>query len=104
MNYHEQLERAYEVIEYAAEHKTPVELPDDIRLETVMRGPGHFLIKGLYWIDDERNVYQAVLEPATRRTHDYLPGMYLWGTNNLDGMSSGDTSMIRKENRYKTII
>jgi len=104
MNYYEQLNKMYEAVEYAAEHRAPVVLPDDIRLELEMRGSGHLRIKNLYWLDEQRNVYQAILEPAVHKSHDYLPGMYLWGTNNLDGMSSGDVSMIRKENRYKTII
>ena len=50
----------YEAIEEAVREKKPVKIPDGIILKTGYAPTGTtFTIPGLYWMDEERNIYEA---------------------------------------------
>lgn len=97
-------ERLYEVIEEAVREKKQIRIPDGITLKTGYAPTGTtFTIPGLYWMDEERNIYEAWMQIEYRQS-DMFPGLYVSGSRTPDGLSSGITSMFNKENRYKTMI
>lgn len=101
MNKKEQL---YEAIEEAVREKKQVSIPNGILLKTGYAPTGTtFTIPELYWMDEERNIYEAWMQIEYRHA-DMFPGLYVSGSRTPDGLSSGITSMFRKENRYKSII
>lgn len=98
--------KLYEMIEKAAQENLPVDFPVDVNpLLQVGSAPtgATFAIPGLYWMDEKRNVYQPWLQ-MEKRPNLLVPALYIAGTCTLDGFSSGDTSMLLPECRYKTII
>lgn len=100
MNYNERL---YEAIEEAVRENKPVKLPDGIILKTGYAPTGiTFTIPGLYWMDEERNIYEAWIQIEYRQS-DMFPGLYVSGSRTPDGLSSGITSTFHKECRYKSI-
>ena len=103
----EELYKLYEMIEKAVKEDAPIQFPEGVfpvlQVGIVPTGPT-FTIPGLLWMDEERNIYQAWLQMETRRKDNYMVGLYVRGSKCPDGKSSGDLSMIKPENRYKTII
>ena len=103
----EETEKLYDAVETAVKEKKPLEFPAYVfpvlQVGVAPTGPT-FTIPGLLWMDDERNIYQAWMQIEFRSKSADLPGLYVVGTKNPDGHSSGDVSMIKKENRYRTII
>ena len=97
-------ELLYEAVEAAVANKTSVAFPADahptLEVNNSPTGPA-FVVPGLYWMDDCRNVYEVWLQIEQRGV---LSELYVSGTRTLDGMSSGDASMIRPECRYQTMI
>lgn len=61
---------------------------------------GQYSLDGVYWSDGEE-LFSVFMEIRNRR-REMLPGLYVIGTYTPDGFSSGDLTMIRKENRYFT--
>lgn len=99
-------EQLYEMIEQAVLENRPVVFPQDVYpLLQVCHAPTGptFTIPELYWIDEDRNVYRAWMQIEYRRK-DMFAGLYVKGTCTLDGFSSGDTSMLRPECRYRTLL
>lgn len=95
-----QLYEVYEAIEEAVREKKQVKIPEGILLKTGYAPTGTtFTISELYWVDEERNIYEAWMQIEYRKS-DMLPGLYVSGSRTLDGLSSGITSVFRKENRY----
>lgn len=88
----------YEAIETAAKTGKPVELPCGTELKTIMRWDRRFLVEDLLWLDERGVACQAVLEPECRNGM-ILPGMYVVMCVTEDGLSSGNTTVFRKENR-----
>lgn len=100
-------ERLYKAIEESARTKKPIhiDLKEGNYLRLLMISDKKFLVEDLLGLDDRKNVCQAVLEAGfEKRSGLILPGLYVAGHNNLDGSASGRTNMIRKENRYQSII
>lgn len=100
------LEKLYSRVEAAAENKEPLHLDyeeaAELRVQTIASPTGiHILITNLYWRDEDNNIYQAILEPATGK---YGAGLFVCGNWTLDGFSSGQTNMFRKNLRYHTSI
>lgn len=107
MTYSSETEKKlYEMIEKAAQENLPVVFPVDchpmLQVGSAPTGTT-FTIPGLYWIDEKRNVYQPWLQ-IEKRSNCLVPEFYIAGTCTLDGFSSGDTSMLRPECRYKTLL
>lgn len=99
-----ELDKLCEMIETAVKAKCPIIFPEGIYpVLQVSAGPT-FTIPRLAWIDESRNVYQAFMRIEFHSHREMLPGLYVVGTRTLDGRSSGDLSMIKKENRYRSII
>jgi len=97
-------EELYIAIEKAVREEEQVKLPNGILLKTGCAPTGTtFTIPGLYWMDEERNIYEAWMQIEYRQS-DLLPGLYVCGSKTPDGLSSGNVKMFRKENRYKSII
>ena len=102
-------ERLYQAIEEAAMHDKAVILPDDIDvlLPCTMMGHGTFRVEGLYWIDEQRNIYQARLGHRPRSIAGgglFISEIYVDGNCAPDGFSSDRTDMFCPENRYYTQI
>lgn len=98
------IQTLYKAIEEAVREKKPVKILDGIILKTGYAPTGTtFTIPGLYWMDEERNIYEAWMQIEYRQS-DIFPGLYVLGSRTPGGLSSGITSMFRKENRYKSII
>lgn len=98
-------ERLYEMIEEAVKTKNRIRIDmqkgDTLRL--IMVNDTKFLVEDLYWMDERRNVYRAVLEAGFEKQKGFVfSGMYVYGNQMLDGFHSGRTTMFRKENRYHT--
>ena len=103
----EQQELLYQVIEKAAQEHKPVIFPEGVYpiLQTGRHSGGlTFTIPGLLWMDARRNIYEAWMVMEQRRRDGIEPELYVHGSKSLDGLSSGDTSMFRAENRYRSII
>ena len=101
----EETEKLYDAVEAAVQNKKALVFPANVYpILRVGRAPTGttFTIPGLLWMDDERNIYQAWMQIEVE--FNSLPGLYVVGTKNPDGLSSGDVSVIKKENRYRTII
>ena len=99
-------ENLLEAIEEAVTNDKPVRFPEEPQPTlTVCSSPtgSAFRVERAYWVDENRNVYNVWLQIQHRRGEPF-PGLYVVGTVALDGASSGNTSIIRKENRYHTII
>ena len=103
----EELEKLYDAVETAVQEKKRLQFPENVfpvlQVGIAPTGPT-FTIPGLLWMDDERNIYQAWMQIELHGKRADLPGLYVVGTKSPDGFSSGDISMIKKENRYRTII
>ncbi len=95
----------YEIIENAVKNKVSVNFQDiQTTLQVGSTSTGAtFTIPELYWQDEKGNVYQAWMQIYYQKKH-IVPGLYVVGSNTLDGFSSGDLSMIKSEFRYKTKI
>ena len=103
----EETKKLYDAVEAAVQNKKSLEFPANVfpvlQVGVAPTGPT-FSIPGLLWMDDERNIYQAWMQIEFNPKRADLPGLYVVGTKNPDGLSSGDASVIKKENRYRTII
>ena len=104
----EQQKLLYEMIEKAVQEKLPIVFPDNVypvlQVGQSSTGPT-FTIPGLFWIDEQRNIYEAWMQMEICRKGSWIvPGLYVKGFACPDGFSSGDTSMFCAENRYKSII
>lgn len=95
----------YEDIERSAKEHTPLyNFGSETSVTPLFSSSGQiFLINDLFWIDEHRNVYRAIIEPQFHKK-DIKCGMYVFGSMTLDGFSSGKTDMFRKENRYSSIL
>lgn len=99
------MEELYEAIEKAAAQRSKVTFPKESIGKELRIGDDHcFFVPGLYWMDELRNVYVARLEMNVTGKDLWSVGLYVAGSTALDGRSSGDTSMFRKENRYRSVI
>lgn len=98
--------KLYDAIEVAVKDDAPVRFPVDVsfclQVGTAPIGPT-FTAPDLFWSDENGNVYQAWMQ-IEYRYGDVLPGFYVKGTRTLDQLTSGKTSMIRPENRYRSKI
>ena len=64
-----------------------------------------FTIPGLFWMDEQRNMYIPFMKMEFRSKDDpYGPGLYVVGSKGPDGRSSGIVSMFTAENRYQTVL
>ena len=101
----EELEKLYDAVETAVQKKKALVFPEKVfpilQVGAAPTGPT-FTIPGLLWMDDERNIYQAWMQIELE--YNSLPGLYVVGTKTPDGISCGNVSVIKKENRYRTII
>lgn len=103
----EQQAKLYEMVETAVATKQAILFPPNIypilQVGRSSTGPT-FTIPGLLWMDDQRNIYEAWMQIEVHRKDLWSTGLYVKGSKCPDGKSSGDLSMIKPENRYKTII
>lgn len=100
MNY---LEKYYEMIENAVAENSDIYLPlTDKYLNLKLISSTKMLVTDLFWIDEKRNIYCPVLEVLSGKSG--LPALKVSISTTLDGFSSNDLSMFKKENRYTTII
>ena len=86
----------YAAVEKSVATKSQLIFPEEVIGYSITVGSNYYLLPDLFWMDERRNVYQVWL-----RAED---GLRVVGSCTPDGMSSGDLSMIKQENRYKTII
>lgn len=103
----EQIEKLYDAVETAVKEKKPLEFPVNVfpvlQVGVAPTGPT-FSIPELLWMDEQRNIYQAWMQIEFKPKRADMPALYVVGTKNPDGLSSGDVSVIKKENRYRTVI
>ncbi len=93
----------YAVVEKAVATKSEIRFPEAIKGYSIDVMQNDFLLPELYWMDENRNVYQVWCRIETRSRLGE-PGLFVVGSVTLDGFSSGDLSMIIPENRYTSII
>ena len=100
----EQQAKLYEMVETAVAKKQAIVFSPS--LNPVLQVYGNtFTIPGLLWMDEQRNMYTPFLKMEFRSKDDpCVPGLYVMGSRCPDGRSSGNVSMFKAENRYKTII
>ena len=102
MSFKEQ-RRLYDIIEKAVCENKPIVFPEDLhpllQVDSTPTGP-IFKIPDLLWRDKKRNLYRAWMEMRYRSKDISSSGLYVVGSVSLDGSSTDDTSMFRKENRY----
>lgn len=96
-------ERLYEIIEEAARTKNPIQLkPEEgemLRLSMFTNTKA--LVEDLYWQDERKHIYQAVVEAGFERNGDFFTaGFYVCGNQCLEGFGSGRTTIFRVNNRY----
>lgn len=96
------LEKLYEAIEYAVINNKPVKFFDEDteKLQLKMLPGQRLLITNLYWTDQNRNIYNPILEAQYRAEHN-IAQLYVTGNMELNNTTSGRTWMFVKENRYK---
>ncbi len=91
------LEQFYEAIESAVAEKRNVRFPDALIGQYLRVGDSScgftYTLPCLLWLDSKNNPCEAWMM-IDRQGNFYVAGMMT-----LDGFSSGDTSMFRKENR-----
>lgn len=106
------MEKLYDIIETAVLNDSFIRFPNDVDMllaNGVIRSRGiaangmTYTIDGIYWTDKNRNIYSPLLQYAIYRKSP-IPELEVIGTFSPDGMSSGVTSMIKKENRYHSIL
>ena len=106
MSFKEQ-RRLYEMIEKAVAEKTPIIFPEGLhpflQVDSTPTGP-LFKIPNLLWRDKKRNLYRAWMQMRYRSKDICSSGLYVVGSVTLDGSSSDDISMFRKENRYFIVL
>ena len=99
-------EKLYEAIEEAARTKSRIRLEiegEQDRIRFRMVSDTKLLVEDLFWMDEHRNVYRAIVEAGfENRKGLILPGFYVCGNSCLDGSGSGKTNMFRKENRFQS--
>ena len=103
----EEVDLFYSVVEEAVKNRKPVEM---YKIDTIIRESDFFLFgrgvngllftfNGLKWVEDGR-IYRCLIQPQIRG-NDLLP---VWipviSVDDRTFSSSGDLSMIKKENRY----
>ncbi len=96
-------ERLYEIIEEAARTKKPIQLkPEDSEFfRLTMYTNTKALVEDLYWQDERKHIYQAVVEAGFERNSGFFTtGFYVCGNQCLEGFGSGRTNMFRQNNRY----
>lgn len=102
MSFKEQ-RRLFDIIEKAVFENKPIVFPEDLhpllQVDFTPTGP-IFKIPDLLWRDRKRNLYRAWMEMRCRSKDISSSGLYVVGSVSLDGSSTDDTSMFRKENRY----
>lgn len=96
-------EKYYAAIEKAVMDDKQIILPNGEGLRLIMVSQTKLIAEGLHWMDKQRNIYVPMLEVQFRSKFG-VPGIYVVGSVALDGFSSGDISMFRKEKRYQSII
>lgn len=106
------MKKLYEAVERAVINRTFIRFPCDIDMLLVngaIRSRGiaangmTYTIDGIYWMDEKRNIYSPLLQYSFYKESP-IPELKVIGTFAPDGLSSGITSMIKKENRYHCII
>lgn len=93
----------YAVVETAVATKCEIRFPETIKGYSIDVMQNDFVLPELYWMDENRNVYQVWCRIETRSRMGE-PGLFVVGSVTLDGFSSGDLSMVTLEKRYRTIV
>lgn len=103
----EEVDLFYSVVEEAVKNRKPMEM---YKIDTIIRESDFFLFgrgvngllftfNGLKWVEDGR-IYRCLIQPQIRE-NELLP---VWipviSVDDRTFSSSGDLSMIKKENRY----
>ena len=106
MSFKEQ-RRLYEMIEKSVAEKTPIVFPMGLcpvlQVDPTLTGPV-FKIPNLLWRDKKKNLHQALMEIRYPSKDMRSCGLYVVGSVSLDGSSTDDTSIFRKEHRYFTVF
>lgn len=90
----------YETIEKSAQDNRPIFCNG---MQILMLSDGNFRVENYFWMDENRNIYRAILKPKLQKSTSVI-GMYVIGSQTLDGFSSGNTKMFTKNNRYSSVI
>lgn len=103
----EEVETLYSIVEESVKNKKPIDMQaiseiikiGDFYLHGVGMGGELFTFNGLKWVDNNR-IYYCLIQPQLRNNKLSVQWMPVGSVDDRDYRSSGNLSMIQKENRY----